>query len=74
MGKLKKMGMNTRDLRCFETRVSRLISDDSEEYNARVSPIVSLRNRPNTAGVVHKYGKKKNILKSWKHKDCNDIA
>ena len=74
MGKLKKMGLNDRDLRCFETRVSRLIAADSEESSARVSPIVSLRNRPNTAGVVHKYGKKKNTLKSWKHKDCNDIA
>lgn len=74
MGKLKKSDRDKLDLRCFETRVSRLISGDSEEYSARVSPIVSLRNRPNNLGVVHKYGKKKNTLKSWKHKDCNDIT
>jgi hypothetical protein len=74
MGKLKKMGLNDRDLRCFETRVCRLIASESEESSARVSPIISLRNRPNNIGVVHKYGKKKNTLKSWKHKDCNDIA
>ena len=74
MGKLKKSDRDKLDLRCFETRVSRLIAADSEESSARVSPIVSLRNRPNNLGVVHKYGKKKNTLKSWKHKDCNDIT
>jgi hypothetical protein len=68
------------DIRCFETRVARLIagpevkSDEEKIEGARVAPIASLRNRPNGAGIIFKYGKKAGTPKPWKHKDCNDIA
>lgn len=82
MGKLKKSDRDNLDLRCFETRVSRLISgvvidsvsQEDEAYFSRVSPIRSLRNIPNDQGVRFQYGKRKGQLKPWKHKDCNDIV
>ena len=80
MGKFEKSGRDNLDGRCFETRVSRLIAgpdvltEEEQREGARVSPIRSLRNRPNGAGVVFKYGKRAGDPKPYKHKDCNDIA
>lgn len=61
-----------RDIRCFETRVSRLITGKKgspDELVPRVAPIISFRNMPNPDGVVFKYGKRKGQLKPCKHKD-----
>lgn len=80
MGKLKKSDRDNLDLRCFETRISRLISgvvtgavtQEEEAMFSRVSPIRSLRNIPNDIGIRFQYGKRKGQLKPWKHKDCNE--
>jgi len=62
-----KLGIfKDQDIRCFETRVSRLIQD---EKGSRVSPIRSLRNMPNVDNVTFQHGKRKGQLKPFKHKD-----
>ncbi len=57
-----------KDERCLETKQSRLIySEDGKK--SWVSPITSMRNRPNNEGVVFQFGKRKNTPKPFKHKD-----
>lgn len=57
-----------KDLRCIETQRSRLIfSEDGKQ--SWVSPIVSMRNKPNNEGVKFTYGKRAGTLKPFKHKD-----
>lgn len=72
-----KIPKTTSDIRCAETRMTRLISGkvgEEDELKARIAPIHSLRNKPNSAGVLFQYGKRAGKSKPWKHKDCNDIT
>lgn len=58
----------TKDIRCPLTQSSRLLTrKDGQQV---VAPILSLRTRPNSDGVVFKYGKRAGQLKPYKHKDC----
>lgn len=45
---------------CDQTKFGRI------NKNGAISTIYSLRNRPNTKGIVHKYGKKAGQLKKNK--------
>ena len=41
--------------------------------NSVISPIISLRNRPNPYGITHKYGKKAGQVKKYKLITQKDI-
>ena len=41
--------------------------------NGVISPIISLRNRPNPYGITHKYGKKAGQVKKYKLITQKDI-